>query len=45
MLLMAQFNAVSYFAHLKEQANDEHRLLSLTAFGAKQRHGRDKIDI
>jgi outer membrane cobalamin receptor len=33
------FNAVSYFINLSKQINEDHKL-SLTAFGAKQRHGQ-----
>ncbi|SDB64069.1 Outer membrane receptor proteins, mostly Fe transport [Flavobacteriaceae bacterium MAR_2010_188] len=34
-----QFNAVSYFVNLTKEFNEAHTL-SLTAFGAKQRHGQ-----
>lgn len=33
------FNAVSYFVNVSKEINDNHKL-SLTAFGAKQRHGQ-----
>ncbi|WP_411766805.1 TonB-dependent receptor domain-containing protein, partial [Winogradskyella sp. A3E31] len=33
------FNSVSYFVNLSKEINDQHSL-SLTAFGAKQRHGQ-----
>jgi len=34
-----EFNSVSYFLNLSKEINDNHKL-SLTAFGAKQRHGQ-----
>ena len=33
------FNAVSYFVNISKEINENHKL-SLTAFGAKQRHGQ-----
>ncbi len=34
-----EFNSFNYFVNLTKQFNDQHKL-SLTAFGAKQRHGQ-----
>lgn len=34
-----EFNAISYFVNVSKEINENHKL-SLTAFGAKQRHGQ-----